>query len=303
MNSIDAKQYNFLQQNLPGNDGYGQIGVRGNTGIDGNSVYFTPYVMSTEQGMSQCRELIMAGKELSDNKFYDNKDVVYNTNDLIIDKLGDVYTLRFVDNPDAETNEIENIIYLTNIFSEGSITGNALQCTLKCDESADSSSYYRGQPNSACLGEYDPKTCSPYIYHRDRYIGRLCGSWLYFSITIPESDYGNFIYKYTLLFPNGQRLEKMTENSTCEIFVDNRYVYSCRPSDSSIAELFGTLSYNNVNNNQEYAYEFSNLIADYIVNECMAYVEISDKESRNVYRVYADTIMRPEIENNQENNG
>ena len=45
MNSIDAKQYNFLQQNLPGNDGYGQIGVRGNTGIDGNSVYFTPYVM------------------------------------------------------------------------------------------------------------------------------------------------------------------------------------------------------------------------------------------------------------------
>ena len=95
----------------------------------------------------------------------------------------------------------------------------------------------------------------------------------------------------------------MTENSACEIFVDNRYVYSCRPSDSSITELFDTLSYNNVNNNQEYAYEFSNLIADYIINECVAYVEISDKESRNVYRVYADTIMRPEIENNQENNG
>ena len=301
MNSIDAKQYNFLQQNLPGNDGYGQVGAKGDTGMDGNSIYFTPYILNTEQGMNECRKLILGGKELSDNKFYDGKVITYKTNDLIIDKLGDVYTLRFTDNSEETENEIEDIIYLNNIFSESSITGNPLQCTLKCDENIDSSTYFKAQPNEAYLGEYDLKTCSPYIYHRDRYIRRLCGSWIYFSINIPESDYDNFIYKYNLLFPNGQKLEKISENTACEIFVDNRYVYSCRPSDSSIAELTAALSFNSAEDSNEYEYEFSNLIANYITDKCVAYAEVSNKETRNVYRIYADAIIRPNIENIREN--
>ncbi len=300
MYSIDAKQYNFLQQNSPGNDGYGQIGSKGDTGINGNSVYFTPYILKADGVLNDdCRDLIEEGKELSDNDFYDKKDVTYKTNDLIIDKIGNVYTLRFSES----TGELENVIFLSNIFSQGSITGNLLTCNIKCEAAPDSSAYFK-YPNSAFLGEYDTKTCSPYIYHRDRYVGRLCGSWVYFSIAIPESDYGNFIYKYTLLFPNGQRLEKMTENTSCEVFVDNRYVYSCRPSDASISELSLALNYTNVGNNGEYDYEFSSLISNYIENECIAYVEITDKESRNVYRIYADSIVRnPSEDNNTEDNG
>lgn len=296
MNSIDAKQYNFLQQNLPGNDAYGQTGAQGNTGIDGNSIYFTPYILNTVEGRNSCEELIKTGKELSNNEFYNNKNVTYKTNDLIIDKLGDVYILRIADKSDSEEIILESIFYLNNIFSQGTIT-DSLQCILKCDEAEDSSVYFRKQPNNAYLGEYDIKTSSPYFYHRDRYIKRLCGSWLYFSINVPESDYGNFIYKYTLLFPNGQKLEKLTENTSCEIFVDNRYIYSCRPSNSTITILKQLFS-----SNKEYEYSFSKLIANYIAEECKAYVEISDKESHNIYRVYADEIQQPETNNSDDNN-
>lgn len=305
MYSIDAKQYNFLQQNSPGNDGYGQVGSKGDTGINGNSIYFTPYIFKIDGILNdECRTLIAEGKELSDNDFYDKKDVTYKTNDLIIDKIGNVYTLHF----DEDTGELENAIFLSNIFSQGSIIGNSLTCVIRCDESVDSSAYYKRQPNSEYLGEYDTKTCSPYIYHRDRYIKRLCGSWVYFSVVIPESEYGDFIYKYTLLFPNGQKLERITENTSCELFVDNRYVYSCRPSDASLNELTLATSYVNINNSNEYEYEVSNLISNYIENECTAYVEITDKESRSVYRVYANSIIRPlttnpAADNNTDNNG
>ena len=65
MNSIDAKGYNFLQQNSPGNDGYGQIGLKGETGEDGNSVYFTPYILSLSSnvGISSESRYIMFAKQ------------------------------------------------------------------------------------------------------------------------------------------------------------------------------------------------------------------------------------------------
>ena len=193
MNSIDAKGYNFLQQNSPGNDGYGQIGLKGETGENGNSVYFTPYRLSGENNdYERCLTLINEGKELSNNLEYESKNVIYKTNDIIVDKLGNVYII--IINEGAF-----DIKFLNNIFTQGNITGSELICRLNAVFTDSSSEYYYKKRNNNFLGEYNSRTGSPYIYHRDRYQDKLCGGWLYFHVPTQDQEYLNFIYKYVAI--------------------------------------------------------------------------------------------------------
>lgn len=290
MNSIDAKGYNFLQQNAPGNDGYGQIGIKGDTGSNGNSIYFTPYVLSTPEGMRACIDHILEGKELSDNPLYESADVTYKVNDYILDKLGNVYILKTWKG-EADDEELPfSIVYLNNIFSKGSVTGSTLQCILNMSPNESSDYYYKKKYNDDFIGPYNTKTGSPYIYHRDRYVSRLCGSWLYFTIPLSDQEYHDYIYKYVLLFPNGQRLEKVTKTSSCEMFVDNRYFYSCRFSDEVTEELINLAAYHSIEENDEYSFPFTYSLVSNGISMCKAYVEITNKDTHSIYRVYADTI-------------
>lgn len=286
MNSIDAKGYNFLQQNSPGNDGYGQIGLKGETGENGNSVYFTPYRLSSDDpenpaDTSICLELIREGKELSNNSEYESKDITYKVNDLILDKLGNVYIL----------NSAGELRKINNIFTQGSIAGT-LTCTAHAIFSDPSDEYYYQKQNYNFLGEYNSKTGSPYIYHRDRYQNKLCGSWIHFSISIPENEqlFFNNIYKYVILLPNGQKVEKVSNNSSCTIFLDNRYFYSCRFSDTINTRLKTIANYLSIGENNEYEPEFTYELITNGLPLCKTYVEITNRDTHITYRIYADNI-------------
>jgi hypothetical protein len=290
MNSIDAKGYSFLQQNAPGNDGYGQIGIKGDSGSDGNSVYFTPYVLSTVEGRRECIARISNGEELSDNPQYSSNMVEYKVNDYILDKLGNVYILKSWGNTSEEHEIPFNITYLNNIFSKGSVTGSSLQCILNISQDETSDYYYKKKYNDEFIGPYNKRTGSPYICHRDRYVSRLCGSWLYFTIPLSDQEYHDYIYKYVLVFPNGQRLEKMTKASSCEMFVDNRYFYGCRFSEDVSEELQNLAAYHSIEENSEYDFPFTYALVSNGIGMCKAYVEITNKDTHSTYRVYADTI-------------
>lgn len=294
MNSIDAKGYNFLQQNSPGNDGYGQIGLKGETGEDGNSVYFTPYILSLSSNVGICDELIREGKELSDNPEYESKSVIYKVNDIIIDKLGDVYILKNWSSDEHDT--LFNIVYLNNIFTQGNITGSDLSCILNVVFTDPTSEYYYKKRNDNFLGEYNGRTGSPHIYHRDRYQEKLCGGWISFSIPTADQEYRNFIYKYVIMLPNGQRIEKVTNASACDMFLDNRYFYSCRFSQEVNDELKSLANYKSINNTGEYEPEFTYKLLTEGVALCKAYVEITNRDSHLTYRLYANTISLEGVE-------
>ncbi len=299
MNSIDAKGYKFLQQNLPGNDGYGQIGLRGDAGRDGNSVYFTPYVLSTDEGMAECVRLLMEEKELSNNPRYESSHIEYKVNDIILDKLGDVYILKTRKGETAGSNLPFTIAYLNNIFSQGSITGSVLQCKLNLSADSSSDFYYRKKYNDSFIGRYNNSSGSPYIYHRDRYVSRICGAWLYFTIPVLEQNYGNYIFKYVLLLPNGQRLEKVTETTSCEMFIDNRYFYGCRFPDETMNELRNIAGYHSIEDNKEYEFPFTYALVSCYTDLCKAYVDITNKDTHRIYRIYADNIMTDGVALNQ----
>lgn len=302
MNSIDAKGYNFLQQNMPGNDGYGQKGIMGDTGGDGNSVYFTPYILTNEADSSACRDLILKGKELSNNPLYVNKHVEYKVNDIILDKLGNVYILK----DKGDNSDLENfpfiIFFLSNIFERGSVTGNSLQCTVNYSENPESDYYYKKKYNDDFIGAYTNKTGSPFIYHRDRYVSRLCGSWVTFNIPTIEQEFHDYLYKFVFVFPNGQKLEKQTHASSCEIFLDNRYFYSCGLSDpdnqnGKVAALRTYANYHSNASTGEYDIYFTAALLAIFIEKCMAYVEITNKETNDVYRIYADSIRLAPVDN------
>lgn len=284
MNSIDAKGKEFLQLNAPGNDGYGQEGSKGDNGINGNSVYFSSY---RDASVPECRALIIEGKELSDNPQYVSSDIEYKTNDFIIDRSGHVYLLK------KEGDEV-SLMKMHNIFSSGSIIQD-FTCTLKVHDTPDSSYFYK-KPNESFIGNYNDNTGSPYIYHRDRYKGFYCGSWLVFDVNITEGS--DYLYKYVLMLPNGLKIENMTTTSSYEMFVDNRFLYGCRfneadnPNDENVPTLKTVGNYHNIEVNGEYDYDFTAALAAKIINTCTAYVEVTDKISRKTYRRYAENIAR-----------
>ena len=294
---IDAKGYKFLQQNSPGNDGYGQKGIKGDTGDSGNSVYFTPYILSKDSQKAICEQLIIEGKELSDNPEYAAKNIEYKVNDLILDKLGDVYMLKTWREEDFYEGESPyNIAYLNNIFSVGSITGSSLNCVLNINFSEPEYEYYYKKYNDSFIGPYNNKSSSPYIYHRDRYKSRICGGWLSFAIPTSIQDYQNYLYKYVLMLPNGQRIEKISNTSSCEMFVDNRYFYSCRFSSEVNNELSELANYHSINNTGEYEPDFTRKLLTEAMPLCTAYVEITNRDSRKIYRIYADSISLEGVE-------
>lgn len=291
MNSIDAKGYNFLQQNLPGNDGYGQIGPKGDDGRNGNSVYFTPYIMDSDE-IDIVKRHIIEGIELSDNPRYTAKQVEYKVNDLIVDKLGNVYILKTKKSDEATDEEFMfDIVFLNNVFSRGSLTGNTLQCVLNYNFTDEESEYYyKKKYNDSFIGPYNTNSGSPYIYHRDRYFSRICGCWLSFAVPMPDTEYRDYIYKYVFLLPNGQRIEKVTGTSSCEMFIDNRYFYGCKLPEPVTEALRDILAYRSISDNNEHEPEFTYTLFESIAGECKAYVEITNKDTHNVYRIYANGI-------------
>lgn len=279
MDSIDAKGNEFLQLNAPGNDGYGQEGSKGENGIDGNSVYFSSF---QDASVTECAELIRLGKELSDNPQYISREVTYKTNDIIIDKSGHVYMLKI-------DNDTVTFIRMHNIFSYGSVISNA-SCAIRISDVPQTQYYYR-VPNENYIGEYNDNSASPYIYHRDRYKGFYCGSWLYFDVNIIESS--DYLYKYVLMLPNGLKIENTTTTSSHSMFVDNRMLYGClfdTQVDSSTLKEIG--NYHSIYENNEDGYDFTWALSEKIINECTAYVEVTDKVSSKVYRKYIRNIER-----------
>lgn len=302
MDSIDAKGFKFLQQNNPGNDGYGQIGLKGETGKDGNSVYFTPYILS--KSYNECITLIKEGKELSNNPNYDSKRIIYKVNDLIVDKHGDVYILKSwssikTDNVTEEHDEPFKIEKLNNIFTQGNNINN-LNCNLNVVFSDNKSEFYYKRQNDNYLGEYNNISGSPYIYHRDRYQDTICGGWVSFSIPQKDQEYANYIYKYVLLLPNGQRIEKVTNTSSCIIFLDNRYFYTCRfdaMHENNITNfLRSKANYESIYNTKEYTPEFTYNLLTIGIEYCKAYVDVTNRDTHTVYRKYAEKIERDGIE-------
>lgn len=274
MNSIDAKGSEFLQLNAPGNDGYGQEGSKGENGINGNSVYFSSF---QDASVAECAQLIMDGKEPSENPQYVSSRINYKTNDVIIDRMGHVYMLKIDD-------EV-HFMRMHNIFSYGSVINN-IDCKLHISDVPQTQYYYR-VPNESYIGEYNDNSGSPYIYHRDRYKGFYCGSWIVFDVNVMElSDY---LYKYVLMLPNGLKIENTTTTSSHAMFVDNRMLYGCVFDDSSVLKEVG--NYHNIDNNDEYSYLFTYALSEKIIN-CTAYVEVTDKISHKVYRKYVRNIER-----------
>lgn len=277
MNSIDAKGSEFLQLNAPGNDGYGQEGSKGENGIDGNSVYFSSF---QDASTAECAQLIMEGKELSDNPQYVSSHINYKTNDVIIDRMGHVYMLK-----------IDDEVYfmrMHNIFSYGSVINN-IDCKLHISDVPQTQYYYR-VPNESYIGEYNDNSGSPYIYHRDRYKGFYCGSWIVFDVNVMElSDY---LYKYVLMLPNGLKIENTTTTSQHTMFVDNRFLYGCvfdeSPEETATLKEIG--DYHNIEQTNEYGYNFTAALARKIIDTCTAYVEVTDMTSHKVYRKYARRI-------------
>lgn len=283
MNSIDAKGNEFLQLNAPGNDGYGQEGSKGENGIDGNSVYFSSY---EDASVPECAELILLGKELSNNPQYISNQVEYKTNDMIIDKSGHVYML----NVDTENNAV-TFLRMHNIFSYGSAI-NSVECKLHISDIMNSQYFYK-VPNESYIGTYNDNTGSPYIYHRDRYKGFYCGSWIVFNVSI--TDLSDCLYKYVLMLPNGLKIENTTTTSEYQMFVDNRFLYGCLFEENPTAEedtLKQIGNYHSIEENNEYSYNFARALSQKIIDNCTAYVEVTDLVSRKVYRKYARNIQR-----------
>lgn len=283
MNSIDAKGNEFLQLNAPGNDGYGQEGSKGENGTDGNSVYFSSY---KDASVQECVNLILAGQELSNNPQYVSEHVEYKTNDVIIDKSGHVYML----NIDTDNNTV-SYLRMHNIFSYGSAIDN-VDCKLHVNNTANSEFYYK-VPNENYIGEYNDNTGSPYIYHRDRYKGFYCGSWIVFNVNTTELS--DCLYKYVLMLPNGLKIENTTTTSKHQMFVDNRFLYGClfdEPTSSEDPTLKEIGNYHSINENNEYGYNFTRALSQKIIDTCTAYVEVTDLISHKVYRRYARQIVR-----------
>lgn len=283
MNSIDAKGNEFLQLNAPGNDGYGQEGSKGENGIDGNSVYFSSY---EDASVPRCAELILSGKELSNNPQYISDQVEYKTNDMIIDKNGHVYML----NVDTENNAV-TFLRMHNIFSYGSAI-NSVECKLHINNITNSQYFYK-VPNESYIGPYNDNTGSPYIYHRDRYKGFYCGSWIVFNVSI--TDLSDCLYKYVLMLPNGLKIENTTTTSEYQMFVDNRFLYGCLFEENPTSEedtLKQIGNYHNIEENNEYSYNFARALSQKIIDNCTAYVEVTDLVSHKVYRKYARNIQR-----------
>lgn len=289
MNSLDNNGKEFLQLNSPGNDGYGQRGSRGDKGTEGNSVYFTPYIFETRgEYNAECVELINNGRELSNNPQYPSSHINYKDNDYIIDKHGYAYMIKAIS---AELPQ-DKFMKMQNLFSGGS--GIGLQCRMHIGETRDSSFYYK-VPNESYIGPYNDNTGSPYIYHRDRYNGYFCGSWLRFEVSASADV--NYAYKYVLRLPNGLKIENMAYTSTYEMFVDNRILYTCFFDSATNEELKTYGNYHNVEETDEYSFEFSRKLAEVMTATCTAYVEVTDKDSGKVYRKYATEITIQENDN------
>ena len=278
MNSIDAKGSEFLQLNAPGNDGYGQEGSKGETGINGNSVYFSSF---KDASVPACAELILQGKELSNNPQYVSSTIEYKTNDVVIDKSGHVYMLNI-------DNDTVTFLSMRNIFSYGSIIDN-MDCVLHISDTPQTQFFYK-VPNENYVGEYNDNSGSPYIYHRDRYKGFYCGSWILFDVNVTELS--DCLYKYVLMLPNGLKIENTTTTSQHTMFVDNRFLYGCvfdeSPEETATLKEIG--DYHNIEQTNEYGYNFTAALARKIVDTCTAYVEVTDMTSRKVYRKYARRI-------------
>lgn len=271
MNSIDAKGNEFLQLNKPGNDGYGQQGLKGDTGKHGNSVYFSAY-----RNISDITDLISNNKELSDNPNYPQQETQYKSNDCVIDSAGNVTMIKI------KSGNL-SFIQMENLLSSGSFI-NYMQCHVKISNNPDSRYYYKID-NENYIGSYNDNSASPYIYHRDRYNKNICGFWLNFNIALDiESDY---LFKYVIVLPNGIKIENIANTTTYEMFFDNRFLYGCFFGNEDNESLKNTGNYHTIENNSEYSYEFTEELASKMTN-CTAYTEIIDKVSGKIYRVYSD---------------
>lgn len=287
--SIELNGKEFLQKNLPGNDGYGQVGTCGLPGNMGNSIYYTAFDLSNESDMEACLSLINAGKELTNNeKYIKGKSIQYNNYDYIIDKNGIIFLLQ-----KNEESEFELSIF-RNLFKKAKLIDHL---TMYIDVNVDNPEqrYYYKQTNEDYIGkEFDTVTSSPYLYHRNSYNKNIYGFYIIFkvslAVTAEESTEENearvdvSTFKYTLLLPNGQKLEAYYQGTEYPMFIDIRNLYGMA---STLYDGVCDSEYVSINDNKEYSPETVASYANFVKNNCIPYVEAYTSTGK-IYRKYKE---------------
>lgn len=270
MNIYDLKGQEFLQQNYPGNDGYGQVGAMGDRGDHGHSVHFTSYDLSNVEDRNKVLMLIHAGKELSNNEKYESSIIEYQSNDLIIDRYGEIY------NYDGE-NSLE---HFRSLFAPGNPI-NSLELSLYAND--DTLPEYRAlQPNPDYADKiYNRKACSPYIYHRHLYSKWVNGVWVELIANMVDGRESAYTYKFAVMLPDGETITKYTTANTCPIYINMRMLDACSTDEN----LKNAIAYHGIMNSGEYAQNAANAVLDYIRENCIYYVD-AISESGEIFRKY-----------------
>lgn len=233
----------FLPDYLPGLIGYGQRGANGNIGATGSSVHYSSLnvlayeesknssvdasvlTSNTEHINKEVIELILLGKELSNNG-YSSRNVEYMVNDIIIDRTGRFYIIKEIDllKEKVIITSIDdygksNYSIITNTF-----TGLSVYCSTTFLKS-DSKKWI--QPNMSFSGiEYFNGTHSPKVYHTEDLGENIFGNFVNFNLSYDATaDISKYTYKFVLAFPNGQTIETYSINPYKTIFVDNKLVF------------------------------------------------------------------------------
>lgn len=285
----------FISYNNPGITGYSQKGSIGDTGERGSQIYFTPYVGND----ASCIEKIKNGKELSNNPNYNSESITYYDNDMVLDINGDLWKIVIIYSllPE-ESGKITavNMIKQNNILSYFTSTNTAsFISSFNVNNDTDSTlhtihSY--AQPKQNDISVSVTTVNSLYQYYRDILKPYSYGNWYKMTVDFINSAIisDSYSFKFVIVLPNGITVEKVSNSRSNWIFIDNRLLYGIRSAvdSSNYTDLKTAISYQSGINNNENTYNTVTKFADMISKYGKAYVEIMDKNSGLVYRVYAN---------------
>lgn len=314
--SYDGK--GALPKYAPGVPGYGQKGAPGNTGDDGENVYYSSYIISNETDRANAEEKINTGKSLSNNALYnDGKNINYKVGDIVLDAEGIFYKIRYDDTTnllkfsgeDTQVNINTNSSLTIDDFSVACVTSFKIKKTeVDPDLSNETNASDENIPdyddntlswkieNPYYLGDYDNNSKSPYTAHKNYYSKYLYGNHIKFTIA-SKDPIDNCVFKYCLAFPSGEMISKMSNNMSETIFVDNRFVY-----DNIGDEAFSEYQYDIDSNGtlkdvksiiEELGEEdryIAIIASEYIKKYCKAYAEITTG-SNTTYRIDIDDLF------------
>lgn len=315
--SYDGK--GALPKYAPGIPGYGQKGAPGNTGDDGENVYYSSYIISNETDRANAEEKINARKTLSNNKLYnDDKNINYKVGDIVLDAEGIFYKIKYDETAkllkfsgeDTQVNINTNSSLTIDDFSVACITSFKVKKT-EIDPDLSDRTDANEDPsvpdydddtlswkieNPYYVGDYDDNSKSPYITHKNYYSKYLYGNHIKFTISSKEY-LTDCTFKYCLTFPSGEIISKISNSMSETIFVDNKFVYD-NIGDEAFSEYKYDIDSNGMSKDvksiikelgEEDRY-IAIIASEYIKKYCKAYAEITTA-SNTTYRIDIDDLF------------